>query len=63
MATVNYLTANEVSDILKLSTKQVYELAKRRKIPGVKIGKYWRFEEAKLFKYIEQRYGNGFKGV
>lgn len=45
---------------MQISTKQVYELAKRRQVPAVKIGKYWRFNEEKLSKHIELRYGNGY---
>ncbi|WP_333595154.1 helix-turn-helix domain-containing protein [Anaerospora hongkongensis] len=54
----NYLTAEEVGQRMQISTKQVYELAKKRQVPGVKVGKYWRFNEDKLFKAIEMRFGN-----
>lgn len=54
-----YLTAADIGQRLQIPTKQIYELAKSRKIPGVKIGKYWRFEEAKVWRHIERVYGNG----
>ncbi|WP_407670202.1 helix-turn-helix domain-containing protein [Pelosinus propionicus] len=57
----NYLTAEEVGKMLQLSTKRIYDLAQRRQIPGLKIGKYWRFNEEKIFKYLESRYGNGYQ--
>ncbi|SFM24375.1 DNA binding domain-containing protein, excisionase family [Pelosinus propionicus DSM 13327] len=47
--------------MLQLSTKRIYDLAQRRQIPGLKIGKYWRFNEEKIFKYLESRYGNGYQ--
>lgn len=56
-----YLTANDVGKCLNIAVKKVYEMAKKGQIPGVKIGKYWRFEESKLFEFIEQKYGNAYR--
>jgi len=39
------LTAEEVSKLFQLKTRQVKELARQGKIPAFKVGKLWRFPE------------------
>ena len=49
------LTAEEVADILRVSTYRVYELARRQLIPFVRLGeRQLRFEEAKLLEWIQR---------
>jgi excisionase family DNA binding protein len=47
------LLAAEAAALLRLSENRVYELAKRRLIPCVRIGRQIRFPEDKLIAWIE----------
>jgi len=47
------LTLEEASRFLKLSRSTIYNLAQKRKIPGHKVGKSWRFVKAYLIKWLE----------
>lgn len=49
------LTAEEVSQVLRVSAYRVYELARRNLIPVVRIGeRQIRFEEKRLHDWIAQ---------
>ena len=52
------LTVNEVAVILKVPRSWVYEHTRERsrdRIPGFRIGKYWRFTEADVLAWLEAR--------
>ena len=38
-----YLTVDEMADQMKTCTATVYHLARAGKLPGVKVGRLWRF--------------------
>ena len=45
---IELLTVEEVAELLKVPTSWVYEQTRRRgleRIPGFRLGKYWRFQE------------------
>ncbi|MDD5216631.1 MAG: helix-turn-helix domain-containing protein [Candidatus Omnitrophica bacterium] len=46
------LTAQEVSDYLKIPLSTIYDLAAKGKLRGVKFGKHWRFLEADILSYL-----------
>ena len=46
------MTVKEVSDFLRLKEPTVCRLASEGKLPGVKIGKSWRFNKAMLERII-----------
>lgn len=48
------LTLEEASRLLKLSKSTIYNLAQRKKMPGYKVGRSWRFVKAYLIKWLEQ---------
>ena len=49
-----FLTIAEVSDLLKLGERTIYQLAREGRLGGVaKIGGQWRFEKAALLKWLE----------
>lgn len=48
------LTANEVADILQVSVARVYELARMRVIPCVRLLRQVRFDEQALRQWIAQ---------
>jgi excisionase family DNA binding protein len=52
------LTVNEVAEILKVPPSWVYEHTRERsrdRIPGFRIGKYWRFAEAGVLAWLANR--------
>ena len=55
------LTVGEVAERLKVPRSWVYERTRRRssdRLPGFRLGKYWRFREADLQVWLEQRKRN-----
>lgn len=51
-----HITIEEVAEILKVSVSWVYERTRRRsadRIPGFRLGKYWRFRETDVLAWIE----------
>jgi len=52
------LTVEDVAELLKLPVSWVYERTRRRgtdRIPGFRLGKYWRFHRAEVVEWIEDR--------
>ncbi len=52
------LTVHEVAVILKVPPSWVYEHTRKRskdRIPGFRIGKYWRFTEADVIAWLATR--------
>ena len=50
------LTIHEVAQFLKVPVSWVYEHTRRRsqnRIPGFRLGKYWRFDEAEVREWLE----------
>ena len=58
---MNYLRADEVAAMLQMSTRQICKMATANKIPAMRIGKFWRFDESKVTQYIALKYRNGYK--
>lgn len=51
------LTVEEVAELIKLPVSWVYQHTRTRasdRIPGFRLGKYWRFRESDVVKWIEQ---------
>jgi excisionase family DNA binding protein len=44
------LTFKEAAETLRLGKRTLYDLVRQGKIPGVKIGHEWRFEESALLR-------------
>jgi excisionase family DNA binding protein len=52
------LTVEEVAELLHLPVSWVYGKTRRRsmdRIPGFRLGKYWRFREADVLAWIERQ--------
>ena len=47
------MTIKQVSEYLKIPASTIYELAKKGKIRGVKLGKHWRFLEEDILSYLD----------
>lgn len=52
MADIKVYTLEEVTAILKLSKRTVYQYLATGKIKGVKIGKAWRVSEENLREFL-----------
>jgi excisionase family DNA binding protein len=56
------LTVEEVAELLKVPVSWVYERTRLRginRLPGFRLGKYWRFSEADVFDWLERQRGGG----
>ena len=54
---IELLTVEDVAELLKVPASWVYERTRRRgvdRIPGFRLGKYWRFREADVLAWMEQ---------
>lgn len=49
------LTAEEISNLLRLPLSTVYKLAQEKKLPGFKVGRHWRFRTDSIRKWILQQ--------
>lgn len=52
------LTVEEVAELLRVPVSWVYERTRSRtlsRIPGFRLGKYWRFREEDVLTWIEQQ--------
>ena len=50
------LDAKAVAELLGEKETWVYQQAKAKKIPSVKLGKYWKFSPSQLQKWLERKY-------
>ncbi len=50
-----YLTAEEVSNLLRLPKGRVYELARQGRLPTSRIGKYVRFPSRDIDRWVAER--------
>jgi excisionase family DNA binding protein len=56
------LTIEDVAELLKVPVSWVYERTRRRandRIPGFRLGKYWRFREADLLAWLDRQRAGG----
>jgi excisionase family DNA binding protein len=56
------LTIEEVAELLSVPVSWVYGKTRRRtvdRIPGFRLGKYWRFREPDVLAWIERQRGGG----
>lgn len=50
-----FLTAEEVSEYLRLPLSTVYKLTQDKRLPGFKVGKHWRFRREAINEWIKQQ--------
>jgi len=56
------LTVEEVAELLKVPVSWVYDRTRSRsvnRIPGFRLGKYWRFQEAEVLTWLERQRSGG----
>ena len=49
------LTLTDVAALLKVAEKTIYTLAQQGELPGLKVGRQWRFRRQDLDRWIEAR--------
>ena len=54
-----FLTLQEVADYLRVTTKTIYRLLGKGKIPAIKVGRQWRFDKSAIDKWIKRKGGSG----
>ena len=50
-----FLTAEEVSQYLRLPLSSVYKLVQDKRLPGFKVGKHWRFRKETFAQWIKDQ--------
>ena len=49
---VEFYTAENVAELLKLPLSTVYKLAQDAVLPGFKVGKHWRFRRESIQQWV-----------
>jgi excisionase family DNA binding protein len=49
------LTTREVQALIKVDKSTIYRMAETGRIPAVKVGRQWRFPEARLHAWLQER--------
>ena len=52
------MTVQQVAELLQVPVSWVYGRLRKRslvKLPGYRLGKYWRFEKEEVFAWLEQQ--------
>ena len=49
------LTVEELARYLKISERTIYELLKKKEIPGFKVGATWRFKKSVIDEWIKTK--------
>ena len=52
------LTVQQVAELLQVPVSWVYERVRKRsleRLPGYRLGKYWRFREAEVLSWVERQ--------
>jgi excisionase family DNA binding protein len=56
------LTVDEVAELLRVPLSWVYERTRKRgvdRIPGFRLGKYWRFRESDVLAWLDRQRAGG----
>lgn len=51
-----FLTPQEVSDLLRISTQTVRRWIKEGRLPAYKVGRAWRIKEGDLNRWLNEQY-------
>ncbi len=58
MNSQSFLTVQEVAELLRVPVTWVYARTRKRaanRIPGYRLGKYWRFQESEVLAWVQQQ--------
>lgn len=51
---ISFLTAEELSQILRVPKTTLYTLSQQGRIPALKIGKHWRYLKGEILNWVEK---------
>lgn len=51
------MNVEEVAEYLRVAPATIYRLAQRGDIPGVKVGRVWRFQKEAIDRWLAERAG------
>jgi len=49
------LTTKDVQDLIKVDRSTIYRLAESGRLPGIKVGRQWRFPKDRLYDWLDRR--------
>jgi len=49
-----WLTLEQITEYLQMSTSSIYKMAQVGKIPAYKVGRQWRFKKEEIDKWVEK---------
>jgi len=55
------MSIEEVAEYLKISVPTIYRMVRRGQLPGIKLGRQWRFRQADIYNLFVQRYTDKIK--
>jgi len=62
LANESLLSVEDVAELLKVPVSWVYDRTRKRgleRIPGFRLGKYWRFRSEDIFAWLERQRSGG----
>jgi len=51
----NWLTLEQISEYLQISTSSTYKMAQAGRIPAYKVGRQWRFKKEEIDRWVEKQ--------
>ena len=51
---ITLMTLEETADLLKIGKSTLYKMVREKKIPGIKIGRQWRFKSSDIEIWLEK---------
>jgi len=60
MIQIEFLTAEELSRILRVPKTTLYTLSQQGKIPALKVGRHWRYMKSSLKKWLEDSHKSNY---
>jgi|GEM_PF-862545 len=58
-----FITPKELSEILKVTSRTVVNMAKRNEIPGIRVGNRWRFDTSVVMKFLKEKGTNNVNSI
>jgi len=55
------LTAEDVAEWLQVTVEWVHQMARTGQMPAMKLGRYWRFDQAAVGTWLMNRQGGAYK--
>ena len=50
-----FLTAEEVAEYLRIPLSTVYKFVQDKRLPGLKVGKHWRFRKETIIQWTKEQ--------